>query len=99
VPLDQLSPHTHMSSRYLAPNHNRGVTIFVEASARIDVYAVPPEGMNAYQEGAINFAVYEVSRNRKIHNVIAHPDRGHYWYLLIINDLPEYVNFFFDVRW
>jgi hypothetical protein len=88
-----------MSSRYVGPSHDRGVSIYVEASARVNVYALPADGLRAYEDGAINFDIFEVSRNRRIHNMVARPEPRRYWYLLIINDRVEPVNLYFEVAW
>jgi hypothetical protein len=97
VPLTTIEAHTHLRLRFKGASRGRTWRIRVEASLRIDVYALPPIGMKDFEDGATRIATYEKSANRRHHEFDVRPDPGEPWYLVLVNNYNEEVSVFYEV--
>lgn len=86
---DTVAGNRYLVLNYAAPWLVTSFDVRVTADRNVNVYAVPPEGLDEFHNGQRDFTIYRQSERRMRHAF--HFKLGHRkpWHLIIENEDPE----------
>ena len=83
---------------YRAPARSARVSVRVEATRAVDVYALPEQALGDFDEGRAFYA-YRASKNHPDHRLNFVPEPREHWYLVIESRSGQPTSAFYEVIW